>query len=201
MWPIFRISTRWTIRLTRFQPRLAQGPGCLLPCNTVAEQFHEHQGLADGAHAHALGDGVPQALVGGGGGRGHDGDPGWGETGVALAQRGPLSLLSCPPCSRFQSAALPQARRAVIRFDPLKRLRTLEQRGLDFLDAERVFAGPTLEFEDRRRDYGEDRTVCLGLLDGRMVLIIYTQRSFFRQIISMRKANAKKQLRFRHHFS
>jgi hypothetical protein len=29
----------------------------------------------------------------------------------------------------------------VIRFDPLKRLRTLEQRGLDFLDAERDFAG------------------------------------------------------------
>ncbi|MCP9837273.1 BrnT family toxin [Cyanobium sp. N.Huapi 1H5] len=89
----------------------------------------------------------------------------------------------------------------MIRFDPLKRLRTLEQRGLDFLDAERVFAGPTLEFEDRRRDYGEVRTVCLGLLEGRMVVIIYTQRSFFRQVISMRKANAREQLRFRHHFS
>jgi uncharacterized protein len=29
--------------------------------------------LVDGAHAHALGDGVPQAPVGGGGGRGHRG--------------------------------------------------------------------------------------------------------------------------------
>ena len=89
----------------------------------------------------------------------------------------------------------------MIRFDPLKRLRTMEQRGLDFLDAESVFAGPTLEFEDRRRDYGEIRTVCLGLLAGPMVVIIYTQRSFFRPIISMRKANAREQLRFRHHFS
>jgi uncharacterized DUF497 family protein len=89
----------------------------------------------------------------------------------------------------------------VIRFDPLKRLRTLELRGLDFLDAERVFAGRTLEFEDRRRDYGELRTICLRVLVGRMVVIIYTQRSFFRQIISMRKANAREQLRFRHHFS
>jgi hypothetical protein len=78
----------------------------------------------------------------------------------------------------------------VIRCDPLKRLRALEQRGLGFLDAERVFSGPTLEFEDRRRDYGEIRTVWLGLLEVRMVVIIYTQRSFFRQIISMRKANA-----------
>jgi len=29
-----------------------------------------------------------------------------------------------------------------IRFDPRKRLRTLEERGLDFLDAESVCAGP-----------------------------------------------------------
>jgi uncharacterized DUF497 family protein len=89
----------------------------------------------------------------------------------------------------------------VIGFDPLKRLRTLEQRGLDFLDAERVIAGRTVEFEDIRRDYGEKRTVCLGLLEGRMVVIIYTQRPFYRQIISMRKANAREQLRFRRHFT
>jgi uncharacterized DUF497 family protein len=36
----------------------------------------------------------------------------------------------------------------VISFDPAKRLRTLEQRGLDFLDAETVFAGPTIKFPD-----------------------------------------------------
>ena len=136
----------------------------------MSQELHAHQGLVNVAHAHAPGDGVAQALVGGG-------------------------------CSRFQSAAQPQPRRAVIRLDPLKRLRTLEQRGLDFLDAERVFAGPKLEFEDRRRDYGEVRTVCLGLMEGRMVVIIYTQRSFFRQIMSMRKANSREQLRFRHHFS
>jgi uncharacterized DUF497 family protein len=85
----------------------------------------------------------------------------------------------------------------VIRFDPAKRLRTLEQRGLDFLDAERVFAGRTLQFQDVRRDYGEERIVCLGLLQGRIVVIVYTQRSFYRQIISMRKANAREQRRFR----
>jgi hypothetical protein len=37
---------------------------------SVAEQFHQHQGLVDVAHAHAFGDGVPQALVGGGWGGG-----------------------------------------------------------------------------------------------------------------------------------
>ncbi len=39
----------------------------------AALALHEHQGLIDAAHAHALGDGVAQALVGGGGGWGHGG--------------------------------------------------------------------------------------------------------------------------------
>jgi uncharacterized DUF497 family protein len=43
------------------------------------------------------------------------------------------------------------------------RLRTLGQRGLDFLDAETVFAGLTIEVTDRRRAYGEVRIVCVGL--------------------------------------
>jgi uncharacterized DUF497 family protein len=87
----------------------------------------------------------------------------------------------------------------VISFDPAKRQWTLQQRGLDFVDAERVFAGRTLEFQDVRRDYGEERIVCLGLLQGRIVVIVYTQRSFYRHIISMRKANAREQRRFRNY--
>ena len=39
----------------------------------AAQQLHEHQRLVDGAHAHAFGDGLAQALVGGGGGWGHVG--------------------------------------------------------------------------------------------------------------------------------
>jgi uncharacterized DUF497 family protein len=84
----------------------------------------------------------------------------------------------------------------VIRFDPAKRLRTLEQRGLDFRDAENVFAGPTIQFPDRRRDYGELRIVCIGLLRGRAVVVVYTERNGFRHIISMRKANEREQRRF-----
>ena len=66
----------------------------------------------------------------------------------------------------------------MIRFDPLQRLLTLEQQGMNFLDAERVFAGRTLEFEDLRRDYREVQTAYLVLLEGRMAVIIYTHRSF-----------------------
>ena len=42
-------------------------PGHVLRWGRAAphQQLHEHEGLADGAHAHALGDVVAQALVGG----------------------------------------------------------------------------------------------------------------------------------------
>jgi uncharacterized DUF497 family protein len=84
----------------------------------------------------------------------------------------------------------------VISFDPAKRLLTLEQRGLDFHDAEIVFAGPTIELPDRRRDYGEVRIICIGRLRGRVVIVVYTERNGIRHIISMRKANDREQRRF-----
>jgi uncharacterized protein len=57
-----------------------------------------------------------------------------------------------------------------ISFDLAKRPRTLAERGLDFADAPRVFAGCTVEVEDTRREYGEERILCYGLLAGRLVV-------------------------------
>lgn len=80
-------------------------------------------------------------------------------------------------------------------FDPAKREKTLAERGLDFADADIVFDGVTLEVEDTRRDYGEERVICYGLLAGRMVVIGYTPRGADRHIFSMRKANDREQNR------
>jgi hypothetical protein len=44
-----------------------------LPGKSMTQVLHEHQRLVNVAHAHAFGDGVAQALVGGGGGWGHGG--------------------------------------------------------------------------------------------------------------------------------
>ena len=82
-----------------------------------------------------------------------------------------------------------------ITFDPAKRAQTLAERGLDFADAELVFAGVTLEVEDTRKNYGEVRIICYGLLDGRMVVLGYTPRGADRHIFSMRKANDREQVR------
>lgn len=82
-----------------------------------------------------------------------------------------------------------------ITFDPRKRAATLVERGLDFEDAERVFAGPTFEVEDKRRNYGEKRVLCFGALYGRIVVIGYTPRGADRHVFSMRKANEREKAR------
>jgi uncharacterized protein len=87
-----------------------------------------------------------------------------------------------------------------ITFDPAKRAKTLAERGLNFADAEIVFAGVTVEVEDTRRDYGETRIICYGLLEGRMVVVGYVPRSASRHIFSMRKANGREQERLAPYF-
>ena len=82
-----------------------------------------------------------------------------------------------------------------ITFDPLKRDKALAEQGLDFADASVVFEGTTLEVEDTRKDYGEQRIICFGTLAGRMVVIGYTPRGADRHIFSMRKANDREKAR------
>jgi uncharacterized DUF497 family protein len=82
-----------------------------------------------------------------------------------------------------------------ISYDPAKRQKTLDERGLDFEDAPIVFDGLTLEVEDTRRDYGETRMICFGYLEGRLVVIGYTPRGSVRHIFSMRKANGREKAR------
>ena len=82
-----------------------------------------------------------------------------------------------------------------ITFDPLKRERALAERGLDFADAEMVFEGVTFEIENTRKDYGEQRIICFGLLVQRMVVIGYTPRGADRHVFSMRKANEREKAR------
>ena len=87
-----------------------------------------------------------------------------------------------------------------VTFDPAKRLRTLADRGLDFEDASLVFEGTTVEVEDLRKDYGERRIICYGLLSGRLVVIGYTPRGRTRHIFSMRKANDREKARLAPYF-
>jgi uncharacterized protein len=83
-----------------------------------------------------------------------------------------------------------------ITYDPAKRAHTLKERGLDFEECAEVFAGPSIDIPDNRHDYGEPRARTIGLLNGRMVVVVWTQRGNTRRIISMRKANDREKARF-----
>jgi uncharacterized DUF497 family protein len=76
-------------------------------------------------------------------------------------------------------------------FDPAKRRVTLAERGLDMAEADLVFEGSTLTFEDLRLSYGEPRFITVGFLRARMVVLVWTPRGAARRIISLRKANER----------
>lgn len=82
-----------------------------------------------------------------------------------------------------------------ITFDRVKRAKTVTERGLDFADAALIFAGVTVEIEDTRKNYGEKRVICYGLLAGRVVVVGYTPRGADRHVFSMRKANEREKAR------
>lgn len=86
-----------------------------------------------------------------------------------------------------------------IEYDMEKAAKTLNERGIDFARADDVFAGNTLDQIDDRHDYGEERIITAGRLDGRVVLIVWTPRGVARRIISMRKANEREIARLEKH--
>ena len=75
-------------------------------------------------------------------------------------------------------------------WDEAKRLANLSKHGLDFADAEKVFAGPLVLFEDGREDYGEQRMIGIGLLETIVVLVVHVESDDSIRIISMRKAES-----------
>lgn len=53
-------------------------------------------------------------------------------------------------------------------FDPDNRRKTLKERGLDFARATKIFEGHHFTTPDLRENYGEDRYITAGKLDGCM---------------------------------
>lgn len=78
-------------------------------------------------------------------------------------------------------------------WDEAKSRKNAAKHGLSFEDAEQVFSGPCVTFEDDRFDYGEERLITLGLLAGRLVVIAHSPRVEGTRIISMRKGNRREQ--------
>ena len=83
-----------------------------------------------------------------------------------------------------------------IEYDPAKKAANLARHGLDFDDAPAVLSGFTFEVSKIGPDGGEARTVSIGHLAGRMVMVVWTWRGPSRRIISMRTCNEKERFRY-----
>ena len=83
-------------------------------------------------------------------------------------------------------------------WDHRKNERTIRERGLDFAHAAEMFDGPMLVAPDTRRDYGEPRYIGVGLIRGRLMVTVFTERNPETiRIISLRKANSREQTKFK----
>ncbi|MEO1353255.1 MAG: BrnT family toxin [Cyanobacteria bacterium J06635_15] len=78
-------------------------------------------------------------------------------------------------------------------WDETKRSINLNKHGIDFADVPPVFDGDTVTMEDDRYDYGEDRFVTFGLLQGRVLAVVHTETDDVIRLISVRKATKNEQ--------
>ena len=83
-------------------------------------------------------------------------------------------------------------------YDPGKDAANRVKHGIGLAVGSRVLADPArIEILDVRADYGEDRYICYGAVEGRVHVAVYTLRGGYPRFISVRKANDREIARYR----
>ena len=85
-------------------------------------------------------------------------------------------------------------------WDESKNRTNVERHGLNFERASQVFESPIRQFEDDRRDYGEKRYRCVGIVDNELFAVIYTWRGGILRIISASRARRDERREYRQVF-
>jgi uncharacterized DUF497 family protein len=83
-------------------------------------------------------------------------------------------------------------------WDENKRLLNLEQRKIDFRDADKVYESPE-KVTIMQTGYGEERYLALAPLEGRLYALVYTVRGDTVRIVSYRKARHPRETRIYDH--
>ena len=83
-------------------------------------------------------------------------------------------------------------------WDEEKSQKNIAQHGFSFVIAEKLFSGQILERIDDRKNYGEERLIALGEIEGKILNVVFTirNRNVYR-IISIRRANKNEQKAYR----
>ena len=82
-------------------------------------------------------------------------------------------------------------------WDDEKNKSNILKHGFDFADAWEIFEAPLLAGLDDREDYGEDRWIGIGLLRGRIIVVVFTERDpETKRLISLRKASRHERIKY-----
>jgi uncharacterized DUF497 family protein len=75
-------------------------------------------------------------------------------------------------------------------WDEAKNHANIRKHGFHFAEAEEMFRGALLACPDTREDYGEERWIGIGMIQGRFAFVAFAQPSpDIIRVISLRKAD------------
>jgi len=81
-------------------------------------------------------------------------------------------------------------------WDEAKRQANITKHDVDFLEAMELLADAPILHDDSRQDYGERRCQATGIVDGKMLVVIFTIREGSFRIISARRANSRERRKY-----
>jgi uncharacterized DUF497 family protein len=82
-------------------------------------------------------------------------------------------------------------------WDAEKASRNFDKHGVVFKHAANVFLDPArADARDERHNYGEERRLVFGKIDGELYAVVYTSRGRVIRLISARKANDRERMKY-----
>jgi len=81
-------------------------------------------------------------------------------------------------------------------WDEQKNRINIRKHGISFEDVKAIFEDVRITAVDTRQSYGEIRKISLGMIYGRVCVVVYTERKGVTRIISARKANQREKRRY-----
>jgi uncharacterized DUF497 family protein len=84
-----------------------------------------------------------------------------------------------------------------LEWDETKNAVNIDKHGIDFADLAELFERAMLCRRDDRRDYGEERWIAIGTVEGRAMVVVFTEREpDIIRVMSARKANQRERQRY-----
>jgi uncharacterized protein len=81
-----------------------------------------------------------------------------------------------------------------------KRQSNLVQHGIDFVEAKEIWQGEVLEVPSEQDEHGEQRYIAYGVVEGRIIAVVFTWRGTVRRLISARRARTHERRHYQNLF-